>query len=86
VLPPPISTESIINFGLPIEQQFFKRIEQPKKLIELNQLEDINEARRRLKADDTLSEWVDNLWDLLEYGQWQYIRGVPTFITGDYLR
>jgi len=85
-LPEPTKIEEIVNFGLPIEEQFFKRIEQPKKLIELNQLEDINEARRRLKADDTLSEWVDNLWDLLEYGQWQYIRGVPTFITGDYLR
>lgn len=86
VLPDPPKAEDIINFGLPIEQQFFKRIEQPKKLIELNQLEDVKEARKRLVASDELSAWVDSLWDLLEYGQWQYIRGVPTFITGDYLR
>lgn len=85
-LPDPPKAEDIINYGLPIEQQFFKRIEQPKKLIELNSLEDVKEARRRLLANDDLSSWVDELWDTLENGQWQYIRGVPTFITGDYLR
>ena len=69
-LPDPPKAEDIINYGLPIEQQFFKRIEQPKKLIELNSLEDVKEARRRLLANDDLSSWVDELWDILENGQW----------------
>jgi len=85
-LPDPPKAEDIVNFGLPIEKQFFKPIIQPKALIELGQLEDVKEAKRRLLANDDLASWVDELWDILDVGQWQYIRGVPTFITGDYLR
>ncbi len=82
--PPPI--EEIIGYGLPFEKQFFTPIVQPKALADLCNLEDVDEARRRLLANQELSEWIDKLWDILDYGQWQYIRGVPTFITGDYLR
>jgi len=84
-LPDPPKAEEIINFGLPIENQFFQPIIQPKKLIDLNALDDVREAKRRLMADGDLASWVDKLWDILDEGQWQYIRGVPTYITGDYL-
>ena len=84
-LPDPPPAEQIINFGLPIEEQYFKRIEQPKGLIDLCKLDDVSVAKARLKANDDLAYFVDSVWDLWETGQWQYIRGVPTYITGDYL-
>ncbi len=92
-LPSPPKPEEIINFGLPFEEQFFKRIKLPRKLLAIDEktkilgkegIDSLVKARAELEADPELCSFVEMLWMKRALGEWQYIRGIPTYITGDH--
>lgn len=80
-LPEPPKPELIKNFGLPIEEQFYKREKPPRKIIELNKLP-IKEALDFARRDDAMVKYIAEQWHKRWHGEWVYIRGMPYYITG----
>ena len=90
ILPDAPKAEQIINFGLPAKDQYFKPIVAPKELWALEGLvkseKDKSEAFKALASKPLLADFVAKLHDTFEEGQWQYIRGVPIYVPGNYLK
>jgi hypothetical protein len=88
-LPAPPKPEFISNFGLPFDQQFFQREKVPRKIWELtsavnNQKITREEAFVEVNRNAELSSFIQSQWHKREFGDWVYIRGKPTYITGQY--
>lgn len=88
-LPEPPALEMIGNYGLVREEQFFQREKIPRKIWEINKalhLQKITreEAFAAIRRDAELSSFVQSQWHKREHGDWQYIFGKPTYITGEY--
>jgi hypothetical protein len=87
-LPNPPPSNEIIGYGLPYEEQKFKRPFIPPKLFELNKNKKINlfEKATILKDDpEYYKEEIDFIqteWDRRINGVWYYINGKPTYIPG----
>ena len=88
-LPDAPKLDEMVNFGLDFKEQFFKPLTPPKELWELERLikneKDKSTAYIALEKKPELANIVAQTHDLLQTGQWQLIRGVPTFIDGAYL-
>jgi len=89
-LPKPPAKEKIVGYGLPYNEQKFKRPFIPNKLFELNKRKDIsdNEKGDILKSDHEYYEeeiaFINQEWDRRVNGAWYYINGKPTYIPGGY--
>lgn len=90
VLPDPPKLDDMVNFGMDFKDQFFQPIKTPREIWELERLikneKDKSEAYKVVEASEELSNFVSHTHDLLEQGQWQLIRGVPTYIPPNYLK
>lgn len=89
-LPEPPKPENIINFGLPIEQQVFKKEIIPPWVWKLTQMANTpgksgrskrEEANKIIRATPEYANFVEDQWRKRQEGIWVYIRGVPTYIT-----
>lgn len=78
---PPI--EQFVNYGLPPEKQFFKRVEFPVKVKQLDKLER-NEAISIADSDPEIYEFIESMWEKRLNGEFQLINGVPTYISPTY--
>ena len=89
-LPTPPCAEDIIGFGLDFKEQFFQPIVPPKELWALEKFvkseKDKSIAFAALESKSDLANFVAKMHDSFAEGQWQYIRGVPTYIPGNYLK
>lgn len=88
-LPDAPKAEDIINFGTPFEQQFFKKLAIPfeiQKLDESVKRRKITrgEAIEVVRRSKTLSHFVHSVFEKLTFGEWQYIRGMPVYITPEH--
>lgn len=88
-LPEPPKNEFIGNFGLPYEEQFFQREKVPRKVWELTSAvnnQKITRAEAFVEANKNaeLSAFIQSQWNKREFGDWVYIHGKPTYITGQY--
>jgi len=85
----PPKLDQMVNFGMDFKEQFFKPIVAPKELWELEKFikseKDKSLAYKHVEAKDHLANFIAETHDLLDTGQWQLIRGVPTYISGAYL-
>lgn len=77
--PPPI--KKFVNYGLPKEQQFFKKEHIPTKVRNLNKLTR-EEAIRVAEKDEDISSFIADQWNKRENGIWIIIYGQPMHITG----
>ena len=82
-LPQPPKPEKIINFNLPKEQQFFKKITIPPAIRRLNLLSR-NEAKSIAQKNADIYKFVQMCWQKREEGEWQYINGKPYYFPGNY--
>lgn len=89
-LPEPPPPEQIINFGLPIEKQFFQREIIPawvwKMTREANKKgKDGRKSRQEVmkiaSTNSTYNKFIGDQFEKRKNGVWMYIRGVPTYIT-----
>ena len=78
---PPI--EQFINYGLPPEKQFFKRVDIPVKVKNLDKL-DRAQAIAVADSDQEIYEFIESMWDKRLNGEFQLINGVPTYISPTY--
>ena len=78
---PPI--EQFINYGLPPEKQFFKRVDIPVKVKNLDKL-DRAQAIAVADSDQEIYEFIESMWDKRLNGEFQLINGVPTHISPTY--
>lgn len=87
-LPSPPNPERIVNYGLPPEEQFFKRPSIPNRLFKLNRDKSIahNEKAEILREDSEYYEeeiaFIQQEWERRINGVWYYINGKPTYIPG----
>jgi hypothetical protein len=87
-LPEPPPPEQIVNYGLPPEEQMFKRPSIPQKLFDLNRNRKIplNEKSAIIKDDPDYYEeeisFIQREWDRRINGVWYYINGKPTYFPG----
>jgi len=86
-LPDPPRPEEFINFGLPIEQQFFKLDDIPTWVTKFNKEIFRNlEERERLGviigANREYTDFIADQWRKREEGIWIYIHGKPIYLTG----
>jgi hypothetical protein len=87
-MPSPPKPEQIIGYGLPAEEQVFKRPFMPNKLYELDKDRKIahNEKAEILREDPEYYEeeiaFIQQEWDRRLNGVWYYINGKPTYIPG----
>lgn len=80
-LPDAPAPKKIINFGLPIEEQFFKRETIPTKVRNLNKLPR-EEALKIAERDDEIALFIVDQWHKRMNGMFIYIHGTPIYITG----
>jgi len=89
-LPEPPAPEKIINFGLPIEKQFFQRETIPSWVWRLTKMANKKgkegvKARKDvfdiIRKNDVYSDFVVDQHEKRQNGIWIYIRGVPTWIS-----
>lgn len=78
---PPI--EQFVNYGVPPEQQFFKRVEMPVKVKNLNKLPRA-EAVVVAESDNEICDFIELMWHKRLHGEFQLINGVPTYISPTY--
>ncbi len=88
-LPQPQSIELISNYGLPKDEQVFRREVIPRKIWDITK--DLNtgkisreECTLIVKKDKELQSFIADQWRKRENGVWVYINGRPLFITGTY--
>ena len=87
-MPTPPPAEDIIGYGLPHDEQVFKRPVMPNKLYELNKDKKIphNEKSEILREDPEYYEeeiaFIQEEWHRRINGVWYYINGKPTYIPG----
>ena len=81
-LPDPPSTDKIVNYGLPPEQQYFQYEQHPAELIALDKqyksgIITREEAVAAVERSDYLSEFVEKMWRKRtgEEQEWQLING-----------
>lgn len=90
-LPDPPRPEEFVNFGLPIEEQFFVRETFPAWLVKLNKLSKQKSAKKdfRQEAADIAHrnkeyrEYIADKWRKRKEGIWIYINGKPCYIPGN---
>lgn len=82
-LPAPPKPEDIINYGLPAEQQLFKRVEVPKIIKDLNYVSR-DEAFKRVEQSPELTAFIEKMWYKFTFGEWQYINGKALHISPTY--
>lgn len=88
LLPKPPKPQDIKNFGLPIEEQFYKREYIPKKVWDITKALNMKSIKREdainaVMKDAELEKWIEGQWGKRVEGEWQYIRGKPIYFTGD---
>lgn len=84
-LPDAPKPEKFINFGLPKEEQFFKREHIPTKVRNLNaavktEKITIDEAIKVAERDDDISSFIVDQWEKRAKGIFIYIYGKPVYI------
>ena len=82
-LPSAPKPEQFKNFGKEPLQQFYVKDRIPDKLLKLNRL-DRQEAFNIAMKDKECSDFISMVWDKRINGEWVYINGIPTYITGEY--
>jgi hypothetical protein len=87
-LPEPPEWHLIDGFGLPAEEQMFKRVYMPKKLrgiqYNANTIEDVwDEIEQRPYNHKDSVEWIKKQVYHELNGYWFFCHGKPTYITGD---
>ena len=82
-LPDAPKPESFKNFGKEPMQQFYVKDRIPDKLLKLNRL-DREEAFSVAMKDKECADYISMVWDKRINGEWVYINGIPTYITGLY--
>ena len=82
-LPDAPKPEQFKNFGKDPMQQFYVKDRIPDKLLKLNRL-DREEAFEIAKKDKECADYISMVWDKRINGEWVYINGIPTYITGLY--
>jgi len=85
--PPPIN--KFVNFGLPKEEQFFKREHIPLKVknldVKINTGQvTIDEAIKICELDNDISDFIEDQWHKRYHGIFIIIHGVPTYITAQH--
>lgn len=85
--PPPI--EEFINYGLPPDSQYFKRIELPVELKILDKKVKTGQLKRKdaiahIESSKELCDFVESLWHKRIHGEFQIINGVPLHISPTY--
>lgn len=83
VLPDPPNEKEIINYGLPKDQQTFKRVIVPKEIIQLNKLPR-EEAIQIVESNPEMMDFIHKMWYKFTYGEWQYINGIALHISPTY--
>jgi len=89
-LPKPPPEKEIAGYGLPKNEQKFKRPFIPNKLFELNKRKDLSDKEKGdiLRDDheyyEEEIEFINQEWDRRVNGAWYYINGKPTYIPGVY--
>ena len=85
-LPTPPSLDTIDGFGLPKEQQYFRRVKIPSKLIALNR-EPLTSNQKIMALESNPDYYADEIafieqeWKRAEHGYWFYNFGRPTYIS-----
>jgi hypothetical protein len=91
-LPIPPEPKYITGYGLPPDQQFWKKPEMPVRIKNLVSYRGVSRTLEEIweiletKAQDYKEEiqWIKLMWYYRKYGMWFYNDGVPTWITGKY--
>ena len=86
-LPEPPKPKDIKNYGLPVEEQFYKREVIPRKIWELTKALNMKSIKKEdaisaVNKDRELAAWIEGQWRKRVEGEWCYIRGVPIYLTG----
>lgn len=80
-LPDAPKPSEIINYGLEPKDQYFKRVFIPPAVRRLNYVTRA-EAFEAASKNPDIGKFVRMMWDKRMNGEFQYINGVPTYITG----
>jgi len=85
-LPAPPKLSTIDNFGLPIEEQYFKRPITPPKLLELQKqkISDSSKVGKLESIPDYYAEEIEFIlreYERAEKGYWFFNKGQPTYIS-----
>lgn len=91
-LPDPPKPEQFVNFGLPIEQQFFKPEVIPGWVWQLTRMakqkvkmrDRRSEVMQMAQRNDNYASFIESQWRKREHGIFIYIYGRPTYIPGPY--
>jgi len=83
VLPNPPLPQNIINYGLPKEEQIFRRTIVPKEILRLNTLPR-EEAIAEAELNPEYMRFIELMWYKFTYGEWQYINGKALHISPTY--
>ncbi len=79
--PPPL--ESFINFGKPVNEQFFVREEMPEWVFRLNRM-GRKLALETVAANQYMAEWINSQWAKRNGHVWMYIKGQPLCLPGKF--
>jgi len=75
--------KEIINYGLPPEEQVFRRVEVPKRIKQLSLLP-IEEAAKIAESEPAICDFIEKMWHKFTFGEHQYINGEPIWISPTY--
>lgn len=82
-LPAPKDLKKTKNYGLPKEEQLYRRDVIPDKIRRLNRLP-LAEAWAIAQKDSEIMRFIQSQWDKRVNGEYCYIYGQPYYITGDH--
>lgn len=79
----PKDVTGIANYGLPKDQQVFRRVEIPAKIKKLNLLP-LEEATAAAEVDEEICAFIEQMWQKFTYGEFQFINGELIYISPTY--